>query len=219
MCGRDSQFYTWREIHAFSGGLALTTPQQEPEPNYNRAPTQPGWVLVGDDGDGAVARQMRWGLIPAWAKSEKMAYSTINARVETASTRPSFRAAWKQRRGLIPSSGYYEWRTKGTVKQPYFIHADNAPVLFFAGLWEQRGELLTYSIVTRAADPSIAFLHNRMPLILPADMLRDWIHATPDQAGAIALAAPEPKLSWHKVDRAVGNVRNQGAQLVEEVSD
>lgn len=219
MCGRDSQFYTWREIHAFSGGLALTTPQQDPEPNYNRAPTQPGWVLVGDEGSGAVARQMRWGLIPAWAKDEKMAYSTINARVETAATRATFRGAWKQRRGLVPSSGYYEWRTEGSVKQPWFIHARNAPVLFFAGLWEQRGDLLTYSIVTRAADPSIAFLHERMPLILPAEMLADWIHAAPDHAAQIALAAPQPELSWHKVDRAVGNVRNRGAQLVEEVSD
>lgn len=219
MCGRDTQFFNWRQVQAFSGGLAVATPDEDPEPNYNRAPTQPGWVLVADaDTTGARAKQMRWGLIPPWAKDEKLAYSTINARVETAATKPAFRAAWKQRRGLVPSSGYYEWLKQGSAKQPYFIHASDAPVIFFAGLWEQRGELLTYSIVTRAADPSIAFLHDRMPLVLPADMLADWIHATPDQAAEIALAAPEPKLSWHKVGPAVGNVRNHGADLIDPIT-
>ena len=217
MCGRDTQFYTWREIHAFSGGLAVSTPTQDPEPNYNRAPTQSGWVLVDDGAGGAIATQMRWGLLPPWAKDEKLAYSTINARAETASTKPAFRSAWKQRRGVIPSSGYYEWLKVGSTKQPYFIHAVDAPVVFFAGLWERRGELLTYSIVTREADPSIAFLHDRMPLMLPSDMLAEWIHGTPEQAGQIAIAAPEPDLIWHKVDRAVGNVRNRGAHLIEPV--
>ena len=73
MCGRDSQFFTWREIHEFSGGLALSTPQQDPEPNYNRAPTQAGWVLAAD-GEGTVASEMRWGLLPPWAKDTRLAY-------------------------------------------------------------------------------------------------------------------------------------------------
>ena len=218
MCGRDTQFYTWRQIHAFSGGLAVATPEQDPQPNYNRAPTQPGWVLVDDETGGAIAQEMRWGLLPAWAKDAKLAYSTINARVETAPFKPAFRAAWKQRRGVVPSSGYYEWLQDGSAKQPYFIHARDAPVLFFAGLWEQRADQLTYSIVTRAADPSIAFLHDRMPLMLPADLLADWIHGSPEQAAGIALAAPEPALRWHKVDPAVGNVRNRGAQLIDPLT-
>jgi len=213
MCGRDSQFFTWREIHAFSGGLAVSTPTQDPEPNYNRAPTQAGWVLVAD-GDQAVATEMRWGLVPSWAKDTRLAYSTINARCETAATKPVFRAAWKQRRGLVPSSGYYEWRMEDGAKQPYFIHARNSPVLFFAGLWEQRGELLTYSIVTRDADPAIAHLHDRMPLMLSPDLLGTWIGGSPEDAAQIALSAATPELDWHPVDPAVGKVRSVGAQLV-----
>ena len=214
MCGRDSQFFTWREIHEFSRGLTVSTPVEDPEPNYNRAPTQTGWVLVADD-PGAIARPMRWGLLPSWAKDTRLAYSTINARCETAASKPAFRSAWKHRRGVVPSSGYYEWRKEGAVKQPYFIHARAAPVLFFAALWEQRGELLTYSIVTRDADPLIAHLHDRMPLMLPADLLSEWIHGTGEQAAAIAVAASAPGLEWHPVDRAVGNVRNTGPRLVE----
>ncbi|MGV8955606.1 MAG: SOS response-associated peptidase, partial [Cypionkella sp.] len=140
MCGRDTQFYTWRQIHEFSGGLTLATPEQDPEPNYNRAPTQSGWVLTAAE-NGAVAQEMRWGLLPPWAKGEKLAYSTFNARVETASTKPAFPSAWKKRRGVIPSSGYYEWLKDGATKQPYFIHDANGPVVFFAGLWEQRDDL------------------------------------------------------------------------------
>ena len=224
MCGRDSQFYTWSEVHAFSAGLELATPGTDPVPNYNRAPTQPGWVLVAD-GDGARALEMRWGLLPAWARDTRLAYSTINARCETAATKPAFRSAWKQRRGIVPSSGYYEWQKVGAAKQPHFIRAANAPVLVFvhgggfvmgsnAGTWEQRGHLVTYSSVTRPADPPIAQLHDRMPLILPGELLGDWLHGSPEQASEIALSAPEPELAFHPVAREVGNVRNTGPQLI-----
>lgn len=214
MCGRDSQFYTWKEIHAFYSGIPLKTPEAGPAPNYNRAPTQSGWVLTAD-GAGATAQEMRWGLLPAWAKDGKMAYSTINARVETVDTKPTFRGAWKQRRGIVPSSGYFEWQKVGAAKQPFFIHNAAGPVLFFGGLWEARGDLLTYSIVTRPADPVIKHLHDRMPLILPGELVRDWLYGTPDQAMELALSAPEPPLEFYPVDRAVGNVRNTGPKLIE----
>ncbi|MCB1571384.1 MAG: SOS response-associated peptidase family protein, partial [Xanthomonadales bacterium] len=84
MCGRYSSYYTWREIWEFSGGLQLILPAEDPQPAYNLAPTQSGWVLVAEGEGRAHATQMRWGLIPAWARDAKIAYSTINARVETA---------------------------------------------------------------------------------------------------------------------------------------
>jgi putative SOS response-associated peptidase YedK len=79
------------------------------------------------------------------------------------------------------------------------------------------GELLTYSVVTRAADPVIAPVHDRMPLILPPELLHDFLHGDADEAMAIAHAAPEPALAYHEVDTAVGNVRNQGRQLIAPV--
>lgn len=218
MCGRDTFAATWAEVRAFSQPLPLVTPEQDPVPNYNRAPTQEGWAIVQAD-SGGIALPMRWGLLPPWARDTRLAYSTINARLESVSEKPAFRGAWRQRRCLVPSSGYYEWiQVDPKTRQPYFIHRDDAPVMFFAGLWETRpddagGELLTYSIITRDADQTVATLHDRMPLVLPAGVFADWLHGSPDDAMAIALSVPPAPLAFHRVDRAVGNVRNTGPQL------
>lgn len=222
MCGRDSFTATWAEVRAFSQPLALATPAMDPVPNYNRAPTQEGWTIVQAEA-GGIALPMRWGLLPAWASDTRLAYRTINARLESVAEKPAFRGAWQRRRCLVPSSGYYEWmQLDAKTKQPFFIHLGDAPVMFLAGLWEARpdgagGELLTYSIITRDADQSVATIHDRMPLVLPAAVFEDWLHGSPDDAMAIAQSVPPAPLVFHPVDRAVGNVRNTGPQLCEPV--
>lgn len=224
MCGRDTQFYTWRDVHACSGGLPLRTPEQDPTPNYNRAPTQEGWTIVAADDRGGAALPMRWGLLPVWAKDARMAYKTINARLETVAEKPAYRGAWSRRRCLIPSSGYFEWlQVDPKTKQPYFIHLTDAPVMFYAGLWESRpnpdgGELLTYSVITRDADQTVETIHDRMPLILPADVFPAWLHGDTDEAMAIAMGVPSAALAFHPVGKAVGNVRNTGPELVAPLS-
>jgi putative SOS response-associated peptidase YedK len=222
MCGRFTRDFTWQQVREFSRMLDLVVPAEEPVAAYNIAPTDPGPVIVAREGGGAEIREMRWGLLPAWAKDTKLAYSTINARLESVSDKPAFRGAWKQRRAIVPATGYYEWPTMDGAKRPHYIHVEGAPVMFFGGLWEARPDgmgshLLTYSIVTRAADPVIAPVHDRMPLILSPDVLRDWLHGSEDDAMDIAHSAPEPALAYHEVDKAVGNVRNQGAQLIAPV--
>jgi putative SOS response-associated peptidase YedK len=168
---------------------------------------------------------MRWGLIPFWAKDAKVGYTTINARVETVSTKPAFREAWKRRRCLVPSSGYFEWQVlaDGKTKQPYFIRNVQAPILMFAGLWERwngpDGGVESYSIVTRDAAPVVREVHDRMPLTLTPELLRDWLHGTVEDAAAIAHAAPAPELDFYPVSRAVGNVRNTGEQLIAPIED
>lgn len=223
MCGRDTFAATWAEVHAFSRPLPLITPATDAVPNYNRAPTQEGWGIVAAE-VGGTALPMRWGLLPAWATDARLAHRTINARLESVAEKPAFRGAWRQRRCLVPSSGYYEWsKPDGRTRQPFFIHRRDAPVLFFAGLWEARpddagGELLTYSIITHRADPALAALHERMPLVLPACVFNRWLHGSPEDAMAIARSATPPPLAFHAVDRAVGNVRNSGARLCEAVT-
>lgn len=224
MCGRDTFFATWNEVRRFSEPLGLVTPDHDPTPTWNRAPSQTGWAIVAHEAGGEV-RPMRWGLIPAWAKDSKIAWSTINARLETAASKPAFRAAWKQRRCLIPSSGWYEWRRLDEkTKQPWFIHPARDPVLYFAGLWERwqaaDGESLeTYSILTRDADPSLRAIHDRMPLVLPPVVFADWLHGDATQAAGIALSAPAPDVAFHPVASAVGNPRNDTAALIKAVSD
>jgi len=218
MCGRFTQVASWSQVLAFSQPLNLLLPAEEIEPEYNIAPSQAAWTLVAYP-DGGEARRMRWGLLPHWAKDAKLAWSTFNARVETASVKPAFRAAWKARRCLVPASGYYEWRQEGDIKQPYYIHAAHGPLLMFAGLWEparaDRPE--TFSILTRAAEGPVAELHARMPLMLEPTFLHDWLHGSVQQAAAMAVAAATPALKFHLVDRAVGNPRSQGPRLVEPV--
>ena len=212
---------TWQQVHAFSQGLELIVPPDDPAPSWNVAPTQSPWVLVADPA-GAIAEQMRWGLMPGWAKDPKIGASMINARLETAATKPSFRASWKARRCLVPASGYYEWRLEDGIKQPYFIHAAADPVLLFAGLWEHwktpAGEWLhSFAIITRAADEAMLPMHERTPLMLAPPLLNDWLHGNADDAMAIAHAAATPTLAWHPVSRVVGNPRSNGPRLVEPI--
>lgn len=223
MCGRDTALFSWKQVHDYMSGFTLATPAQDPEPTYNRAPTQQGWGVVRTEA-GFGALSMRWGLLPPWAKDTKLAYSTINARLESVETKPAFRGAWKHRRALIPSSGYYEWmQLDARTKQPYYIRHARSPVMAYAGLWEVRrdgagNELLTYSIITRAADQTVETLHDRMPLILPPEVHRDWLGGTPAQAMEIALAVPSAPLVHHPVARDVGNVRNNGPHLIEPIA-
>ncbi|MBI2397917.1 MAG: SOS response-associated peptidase [Xanthomonadales bacterium] len=222
MCGRFTREYSWQQVHAFSAAFSLWFPAQQPAPAYNIAPTQSTWAILRDPDNTEVLRELRWGLIPAWSKDLKIAYSTINARIETAASKPAFCSAWKQRRCLIPASGYYEWPGAGGHKQPYYIHPVQAPLLMFGAIWERWSPgdsppLETFSIVTTPAAGNIEGLHDRMPLMLPPELLADWVRGTPAQAAEIAHAAPIPALAFHPVRAAVGNVRNQGRELIERV--
>ncbi len=220
MCGRDTFFATWAQVRAFSQPLPLLTPAEEPSAAYNRAPTQTGWVILAAE-TGARVTPMRWGLIPFWAKDAKLGYSTINARIESASSKPAFREPWKRRRCLVPSSGYYEWQVlaDGKSKQPWFIHACDEPLLMFAGLWDRwhgpDGDIDSYSILTQPAAGAITQVHDRMPLILPGSLYADWLHGEP---ASVAEAAPVPALSFHPVAASVGNVRQQGEGLIREIA-
>lgn len=224
MCGRDSAFYTWAEVHAFSQPLAFTAPAEDPPPRYNRAPSQPGWVLRAAADGAAEAVEMRWGLLPFWSRDGKPSYSTINARVESAAQKPAFREPWKRRRCLVPSSGYYEWKPlAGGRKQAYFIHAADGPLLMFAGLWDRwqgaEGEpRLSYSVLTRAAEGAVTAVHDRMPVCLPPECLRDWLQAPVERLAELVQALPTPELAFHPVAAAVGNVRNQGPSLIEPLA-
>lgn len=219
MCGRYSRTVGWAQVRAFSAPLAIATPDTDPEPAWNIAPSQSSWVLVaGPGGSGALARRMRWGLVPAWAKAIGTGYITINARVETAAAKPAYRGPWRHRRCLVPASGWYEWPRP---RQPVYIHPQEAPVALFAGLWEhwpgtpEQPGLDSFSIVTTEASGPLRSVHDRMPLLLSAAVLSDWLHGDGEAAAAIAAAAQPPELAWHRVAPAVGNVRAQGAGLVE----
>ena len=136
------------------------------------APTQDVGVVV-KEGDGLFYKTMRWGLIPFWAKDQKIGNSLINGRVETAAEKPAFRSAFLSRRCLIPASGYFEWAAMAApdkpkpLKQPFYITRRDGVPLTFAGLWERwKDGLLSFTILTTEAGDATRHLHGRMPLLL-----------------------------------------------------
>jgi putative SOS response-associated peptidase YedK len=156
---------------------------EEPDwtPRYNIAPTQPVPVIRQHPKDPIrVLSLMRWGLIPSWAKDASIAASTINARSETAATKPAFRDALKSRRCLLPADGFYEWKRDGKTKRPFCFEVNEGQLFAFAGLWDRwkdpsGGWIKTCSILTTTPNAVTAVIHDRMPVILDRDTYDLWL--------------------------------------------
>jgi len=167
---------------------------------------------------------MRWGLVPFWAKDLKIGYRTINARSETVAEKPSFRAAYKQRRCLIPSTGFYEWMKTPEVKVPYHIVPTDG-LWAFAGLWERwdkgdDGPIETFTIITTEAAKTITHIHPRMPTILEPHDYDGWLDTEADTDSLADLAKtqfPNEKMRAHPVSTRVNTPKNDEAELIEEV--
>lgn len=215
------------------GRFSLTSPVEairrlfgvEESPNlkarYNIAPTTSIVAIRSTaelKGDKTELFMAHWGLIPSWAKSSDFSVKMINARSETAKEKPAFRAAYENRRCLIPSNGFYEWQKLGkSTKQPWLIKHSTAPLFAFAGLWESwlapNGKTIeSCTILTTPAAESIAFIHHRMPVIIDEGSHKEWLEGT---AGDNLMGPTDnDKLEFRRVSQRVGNVRNDDADLL-----
>lgn len=167
----------------------------------------------------------RWGLVPHWARDARSGARMINARAETVATTRAYAPSFARRRCLVPADGWYEWlRRDGAPKQPYFMTRADGGVLAFAGIWSiwsGGGEpLLTCSVITTAARGDLALVHDRMPLLLPPRRWTAWLAGGGDPADLLAPPAEETlaAIEIRPVGRAVGDVRNDGPELVARVS-
>jgi putative SOS response-associated peptidase YedK len=181
MCGR----FTFQPTEAVYGRFEISNRLDSLMARYNIAPGQLVPVIIANSPRRIIF--MRWGLIPHWAKDAKTAYQMINARVETLTQRPAFRSLLAANRCLVPASGFYEWQGKGREKTPYYIHPQDDQYIAFAGLYDvwQRpdGEdLYTFTIITTEADPFMARLHNRMPVMLARALEEAWLDPELTQA-------------------------------------
>jgi putative SOS response-associated peptidase YedK len=196
--------------------LADLAPPPNFQASWNIAPTQDVIAVVQDPAlGGRVARLMKWGLIPSWSKEPKMQGATFNARTETVAEKPSFRGAWKAgRRCLIIVDGFYEWRKSD--RQAFTIERADGRLMALAGLWELwRGPsetMTSCTVLTVPANDTMAAVHDRMPVILSETDWERWLGTTPSQPGLIEPTLSANLVLW-PVDKAVGNVRNQGAEL------
>jgi putative SOS response-associated peptidase YedK len=156
---------------------------EEPDwtPRYNIAPTQPVPVIRQNPKEPVrELALMKWGLIPSWSKDASGAARMINARSESASTKPAFRDALKSRRCLIPADGFYEWMRTGKAKQPYCFEVDEGELFAFAGIWDRWRDpsgqwVQSCSILTTTPNAVTAAVHDRMPVILDPDTYDVWL--------------------------------------------
>ncbi|MCY4526049.1 MAG: SOS response-associated peptidase [Anaerolineaceae bacterium] len=196
--------------------------QSVPEPfaqRFNVAPSQEIAVITNERPE--VLAWHRWGLVPFWAKEAKIGYRMINARSETAAEKPSFRAAFRSRRCLIPASGFFEWRRRGKEKQPLFISLRERPLFAFAGLWEvwrnPEGEALySATILTTVANRFMADIHLRMPVILQPDDYDTWLNpaSCDEHQGLLRPCAAEPMQAW-PVSTVVNRPANDTPETIE----
>jgi putative SOS response-associated peptidase YedK len=190
---------------------------------FNIAPTQEAPVIRVNAAGGREVAMLRWGLVPSWSKDPAAGNRMINARSETAAEKPYFRSAFRSRRCVVPATGFFEWKGEPGRKQPFAITAADQPLFGFAGLWEtwhdkskpEAPALETFTILTTGPNEAVAAIHDRMPVILPADRVQDWLTAPP--AAAQALLAPYAgPVAIRAVSKLVGNPRNDSPDVLRD---
>lgn len=209
MCGRYALYDTDDLADRYQ-----VTVREDIRPNYNAAPTQTMPIVSGDG-----LTLMRWGLIPKWAKDEKIGYKLFNARSESIFEKPIWKNIIKRKRCLVPANGFYEWQKRDDGKQPFFIRPKSETIFSFAGLWETWNHAgkawSTYSILTTEPNKEMSAIHNRMPVILdPADE-DQWL-AADTQPDIEALLNPyaDNSLVAYEVSKDVNVVTTNDASLI-----
>lgn len=244
MCGRYASTKDPATLAAEFDAVDQTEERRQ-EPDYNVAPTKPVLSVVTRhprNAEGVAdpastergVRVMRWGLIPHWAKDKGIGAKMINARAETAATKPAFKSSVARRRCVLPADGWYEWRREldaegKTMKLPFFMTRTDGASLPMAGIWStwhdpeaEQGAppVVSCAVLTTAAEGQLTSVHDRMPLLLPEHSLEAWLDPDREDVGEL-LTSPDldltEALELRPVSTKVNNVRNRGAELLERV--
>lgn len=221
MCGRFALYAPHSKIQeVFDVDIGAL----EFSPRYNIAPMQFAPVIRQRPTGERVAHLLRWGLIPSWSKDEHIATKLINARSETLAEKPSFRAAYKSRRCIVPASGFYEWQKTQGGKQQYLILPAYDTLFGIAGLWERwsqpNGETLdTFTVITTEANEAMKPVHERMPVILARENFSAWMAKDSELGFLQGLLRPcaSELIKMYPVSKGVGNVVNDNATLIKPV--
>ncbi len=202
----------------FEAAPANTLPDP---PNFNICPTNTVGVVTSDEGARAY-RPMRWGFLPHWYKATNGGPLLINARAETIAEKPAFRAACRERRCLVPATGFYEW-TKDAMgnRLPWYIHPSDGASLVMAGIWQDWAQgdeaFSTFAIVTCPAGPGLSHIHHREPVSLAPDQWAKWLGEAGKGASLLMNPAPGDRFEAYRVDPAVNSNRAQGEGLTRPI--
>jgi putative SOS response-associated peptidase YedK len=193
---------------------------------YNIAPSQEVPAIIDDSAAERKLVRFKWGLKPYWARDRAMA-GMINARAETVDTKPSFKNSFRRRRCLIPASGFYEWKKEGQTKIPFSIGLKGQDLFAFAGLWDSwvssAGEKYeSCAIITTAANPLVARVHERMPVILPRESESIWLDGSITDMGLLKeLLKPYPaeEMTLYEVSSRVNSPKNDEPGLLKPIKN
>lgn len=233
MCGRFVSTQSPDAIAEFFGASFDAPPAATLPENHNVAPTNDVYGVVQSADGVRRVEAFHWGLVPSWAKDTKIGSKMINARSETVAEKPAFKPLLKKHRLLVPMDGFYEWQQGDTlnakgkpVKTPMYIHRADGEPLAVAGLWATWRDralgpdapwLHSCTVITTRANATMAPVHDRMPVILPASRWDAWLDPTNqdlEELQGLLVPAPDDLLTMHAVSTAVNNVRNKGATLI-----
>ncbi|CAG0954636.1 SOS response-associated protein YedK [Gammaproteobacteria bacterium] len=221
MCGR---FIIKSDLEQIQLAFSIDQVEAQVQPSYNIAPTQSIVTVAQRDGQN-VLENMRWGLIPVWAKDMSIGSKMINARAESVAEKASFKRPLKSRRCLIVADGFYEWQKEGAKKIPMFIHLKSQKPFAFAGLYDvwksPDGDWITScAIITTRPNELMETIHNRMPVILPKTAYKPWLDVSnQDLDELIALLQPYPadKMLAYPVSPLVNSPRNNSPECIQAI--
>jgi putative SOS response-associated peptidase YedK len=214
MCGRYTLTVSLDELITYYE-LGESTQVSYHKPRYNIAPTQQVLAVI-HDGERNRLGELRWGLIPKWAKDPKIGVQMINARAETLSEKPAFQSAFERRRCLIPADSFYDWKQTTTGKQPFRIHLNDRALFSFAGLYDtwtspDGQKISSCSIITTTPNDLMATIHHRMPVILQRHEEQDWLNRQQTNSKLLApylVPYPSEQMVAYPVSAKVGHIRN-----------
>jgi putative SOS response-associated peptidase YedK len=228
MCGRYTSSTPASNLAEYFGVDEIVAPDLGAR--YNVAPTDETYA-VAESSEGRRLGTFRWGLVPFWAKDLKVGAKMINARAEGLLDSNAFRRSFERRRCIIPADGFYEWQKRPGQKhkQPFFIHRPDGEPYAFAGLWEtwkgpdgKSDEVLrSCTIITTTPNDEMAKIHDRMPVILPPEAWDTWLDRDNEDLellGKLLVPAPPHLIVLRPISTAVNNVRNNSADLMDEVA-
>ena len=223
MCGRASLTKVEKELEERFRATFYSEDLERynPLPNFNVAPTQMHPVITNTDPEHL--QFFKWGLIPFWAKDEKIGSRMINSRIETVLEKPAFRNAVQKRRCLVPFDGFYEWKKTPSGKIPFRIVLKDRGIFTVAGIWErwqspEAEEVYTFSLLTQPPNTLLESIHDRMPAILLPAQEQLWLDTEVPAEEALRIIAPFPDelLDAYTVSRKVNKVSENDASLIEE---
>ncbi|MDM5298136.1 SOS response-associated peptidase [Bacillus pumilus] len=222
MCGRFTLFSDFDDIiEQFNIDQFL--PENEYHPSYNVAPSQNILAVINDGSKNRLGK-LKWGLIPPWAKDEKIGYKMINARAETLSEKPSFRKPLVSKRCIIPADSFYEWkRLDQKTKIPMRIKLKSSNLFAFAGLYESwkspdGNPLYTCTIITTKPNELVEDIHDRMPVILTHGKEKDWLNpknTDTDYLQSLLQPYAADDMEAYQVPSLVNSPKNNSPELIQ----